>query len=240
MHWQRLRFYLCIDIIIDECCFKDIETTVNIEYTIKNINKKNLIKDVLIMESKVLLYNSNNVKVGETSAHMARDIVKRQRAEWIDNNHTAIRFYSGMEYMENIGDNKSNEFNEINHFDKFNDSNEFNGFDKTNETKTNEYELQIHHLCFARWADGKYYPAVVSDIFNSHAKVAYLDGDTGMVSIDHIIELYEGFETLIFQGNWKGWGYYDGVLSNTSPLVMEYNDGEVEQIHLKQLRGIKQ
>ena len=176
------------------------------------------------MESKVLLYNSNNVKIGETTAHRAREIVKRQRAEWIDNNHTAIRFYSGMEYMENINDNE------------FNESNEFNRFD---ETKTNEYELQIHHLCFARWADGKYYPAVVTDILNSHAKVAYLDGDTGMASIDHIIELYEGFETLKFQGNWKGWGYHDGVLSSTSPLIMEYSDGEVEQIHLKQLRGIK-
>jgi len=190
------------------------------------------------MESRVLLYNSSDTKIGEISASEAREIVSRQRAEWVDNNHTAIRFYSGMEYMENIGGN----FNGNDNYNKSSGLNDFNKTDYNNDNNNKDGEegdLQIHHVCFARWTDGKYYPAVISDLLNSHAKVAYLDGDTGMVSIEHIINLYEGFETLTFQGNWKNWGYYDGVLSSTSPLIMEYDDGEVEQLNLKQLRGIK-
>jgi len=171
------------------------------------------------MESKVLLYNSNDIKIGETFARRARQLVNRQRAEWVDDNHSAIRFYFGMENMDN---NKTNDFDKT---DDFNDNEEIG--------------VCINHLCFARWTDGKYYPAVVSDIVNNHVKVAYLDGDTGMVLMEHVIELYEAFDTLTFQGDWKGWGYYSGVLSNTEPLIMEYDDGDVEQVYLKQLRGIR-
>ena len=190
------------------------------------------------MESKVLLYNSNDIKIGETSSQEAREIVSRQRAEWVDNNHTMIRFYSGMEYMENIGNTSNN--------NKPIESEKTYDFNRTSNTNAHEdyddngdYELQIHNICFARWTDGKYYPAIVSDIIGKHAKVAYLDGTTGMVTLDDAIEIYEAFETLAFQGNWQGWGYYNGVLSSIQPLVMDYDDGDVEQLHLKQLRGMK-
>jgi len=52
------------------------------------------------MESKVLLINSNDDKIGETFVRRARQLVRRQRAVWVDDNHTAIRFYPGMEKMD--------------------------------------------------------------------------------------------------------------------------------------------
>jgi len=166
------------------------------------------------MKSRVLLYNSDNIKIGETFARRAKQLVNRQRAEWVDDNHSAIRFYFGMENMDN------SDINEIHNVE--------------------EDEIQFNQLCFARWTDGKYYPAVIGDILPNHVKVAYLDvGNTGMVSREHIVELEEAFETMIFQGNWKGWGYYNGVLSSVEPLIMDYDDGDVEQVHLRQLRGIR-
>ena len=44
------------------------------------------------MESKVLLYDSNDVKIGETFTRRARQLVKQQRASWINENQDAIRF----------------------------------------------------------------------------------------------------------------------------------------------------
>jgi len=52
------------------------------------------------MESKVLLIDSNDVKIGETFVRRARQLVRRQRAVWMDDNHTAIRFHPGMENMD--------------------------------------------------------------------------------------------------------------------------------------------
>jgi hypothetical protein len=44
------------------------------------------------MDNKVLLFDSNNAKVGETFMRRAKQLVSSQRAEWTDENHTAIRF----------------------------------------------------------------------------------------------------------------------------------------------------
>ena len=52
------------------------------------------------MESKVSLYNSNDVKIGETFLRRARQLVRRQRATWVDDSQVAIRFAPGMEYMD--------------------------------------------------------------------------------------------------------------------------------------------
>ncbi|MCL2577440.1 MAG: 2TM domain-containing protein [Defluviitaleaceae bacterium] len=52
------------------------------------------------MESKVLLYDSKDVKIGETFARRARQLVKQQRASWIDDKQDAIRFAPGMEKMD--------------------------------------------------------------------------------------------------------------------------------------------
>jgi len=52
------------------------------------------------MENKVVLYDSNNIKVGDTFARRARQLVKQQRATWIDDNHDAIRFAPDMDNME--------------------------------------------------------------------------------------------------------------------------------------------
>jgi len=52
------------------------------------------------MESKVLLYDSNDVKIGETFTRRARQLVKQQRASWVDENQDAIRFAPGMENLD--------------------------------------------------------------------------------------------------------------------------------------------
>ena len=52
------------------------------------------------MEGKVLLYNSDNVKIGETYVRRARQLVKQQRAVWIDDSQRAVRFAPGMENLD--------------------------------------------------------------------------------------------------------------------------------------------
>jgi len=54
------------------------------------------------MEGKILLYDSNDNKIGETFVRRARQLVKQQRASWIDDNREAIRFAPGMENMDEI------------------------------------------------------------------------------------------------------------------------------------------
>ncbi len=44
------------------------------------------------MESKVLLFNDKDAKVGETYMRRARQLVNQQRAAWVDESHSAIRF----------------------------------------------------------------------------------------------------------------------------------------------------
>jgi len=53
-----------------------------------------------IMESKIILYDSNDIKIGETFARRARQLVKQQRAAWINDSHDSIRFAPGMEKMD--------------------------------------------------------------------------------------------------------------------------------------------
>jgi len=52
------------------------------------------------MEGKVLLYDPNDVKIGETYIKRARQLVKQQRALWVDDSHTSIRFVSGVETLD--------------------------------------------------------------------------------------------------------------------------------------------
>ena len=56
------------------------------------------------MEGKVILYDSNNVKIGETFTRRARQLVKQQRASWIDGNQDAIRFAPDMENLDETED----------------------------------------------------------------------------------------------------------------------------------------
>lgn len=52
------------------------------------------------MESRVTLYDSNNVKVGETFVRRARQLVKQQRAKWVDDSLSAVRFTADAEEWE--------------------------------------------------------------------------------------------------------------------------------------------
>jgi len=91
---------------------------------------------------------------------------------------------------------------------------------------------------FARYKDGYYYPAVVDAVLDGQVKVSYLDGDEGLAEQEHIMELQEAFDTMQFQGNWKHGGlFYKGKITSHLPMIMHYNDGDVEQIELVQLRG---
>jgi len=56
------------------------------------------------MEGKVILYDSNDIKIGETFTRRARQLVKQQRASWTDETQSAIRFAPGMEKMDDSSD----------------------------------------------------------------------------------------------------------------------------------------
>jgi len=52
------------------------------------------------MEGKVLLYDANGTKIGETFTRRARQLVNQQRAEWVDDRQEALRFFPGAENSE--------------------------------------------------------------------------------------------------------------------------------------------
>jgi len=52
------------------------------------------------MESKVILYDANGVKIGATFVRRARQLVKQQRASWVNDGQEAIRFAPGMEHLD--------------------------------------------------------------------------------------------------------------------------------------------
>ncbi|MCL2576898.1 MAG: hypothetical protein FWE27_02445 [Defluviitaleaceae bacterium] len=54
------------------------------------------------MESKILLYDSNNVKIGETFIRRAKQLVKQQRAAWIDDSQNAVRFFQDVDDWETV------------------------------------------------------------------------------------------------------------------------------------------
>ena len=65
------------------------------------------------MESKVLIYNSDDIKIGETFIRRARQLVKRQRAMWVNDEQTAIRFAPGMENMDSTPDSGDKLMNQL-------------------------------------------------------------------------------------------------------------------------------
>jgi len=160
------------------------------------------------MENKVVLYNSNDIKIGETFVRRAKQLVNRQRAQWTDSSQTAIRFYPEMEHMDE---------------------------DVIDPIATPS--IQIHQLCFAPWPDGYYYPAVIEDVLIDHVRIAFLDCDKRTLRAEQVIGLQDAFDNMAFEGNWQdGWRYYEGILTSRQPLVMTYYDGDVEHINLYQLR----
>ena len=52
------------------------------------------------MEGKVLLYDANDAKIGQTFLRRAKQLVKQQRAAWIGDRQEAIRFFPGMEHLD--------------------------------------------------------------------------------------------------------------------------------------------
>lgn len=52
------------------------------------------------MEGKVLLYDSNGAKIGETFFRRAKQLVKQQRASWTSEKQDAICFSPGMENLD--------------------------------------------------------------------------------------------------------------------------------------------
>ena len=94
-------------------------------------------------------------------------------------------------------------------------------------------------IVFARFNSGKYYfPATIAEIIGNKVKVNFLDGDKGTMPIEDIMDLQKAFKVMKLEGNYKNWGsWYKGNISNTNPLTMNYDDGDVEKIKLVQLRG---
>jgi len=105
--------------------------------------------------------------------------------------------------------------------------------------RMNAYNF-IGQTVFARWRDGYYYPAVVDSVGDYDVKVSYLDGDIGVVKVRHIVEFEEGMRILRLQSNWQNRGiFFRGNIRGTNPTIMHYNDGDIEEIELKQLRGAR-
>ncbi|MCL2617550.1 MAG: hypothetical protein FWD98_00710 [Defluviitaleaceae bacterium] len=50
------------------------------------------------MEGKITLYDSNGTKMGETFIRRAKQLVKQQRAVWVDEKQDAVRFAPGQEH----------------------------------------------------------------------------------------------------------------------------------------------
>jgi hypothetical protein len=91
---------------------------------------------------------------------------------------------------------------------------------------------------FARWSDGYYYPATIGATYDKHIQALYLDGDVADVQKEHVVELQKALDTFALEGNWKNQGtFYTGKLSGRQPMIMNYDDGDVEQVQLHQLRG---
>ncbi|MCL2396721.1 MAG: hypothetical protein FWC93_01510 [Defluviitaleaceae bacterium] len=100
--------------------------------------------------------------------------------------------------------------------------------------------IQINQLCFAQWSDKYYYPAVVSAVLHDHVKVVFLDGHCGIAPVEHVVGLEEAFKTMEMQGKWQnGWLFYKGALASPQTMVMHYDDGDIEQVELRQLRGVR-
>ena len=167
------------------------------------------------MEKKIELYNSNNIKIGETYVRRARQLVNRQRARWVDSNQTAIRFYPEMENMDDGNmDDAVHEPIQVSDFSAF-------------------------QLCFAPWSRGYYYPAIIDEVLQEHVRVTFLeDGERLLLQKEQIVELQEAFNTMAFEGNWQGGvAWFKGELFSLSPLIMAYNDGDMEHLSLIQLRA---
>ncbi|MCL2364014.1 MAG: 2TM domain-containing protein [Defluviitaleaceae bacterium] len=54
------------------------------------------------MEAKVTLYNAAGERIGDTFARRARQLVKQQRAYWLDAGETEVRFHPGMEHLKDV------------------------------------------------------------------------------------------------------------------------------------------
>ena len=166
------------------------------------------------MENKVSLYNSGNVKIGETFSRRARQLVRQQRAMWIDDTQTSVRFAPGMENMDINADDS--------------------------DAPAEENLIAPNQLCFAPWHDHYYYPAVISDVLPNIIKVAFLDGYSGQVPPEHIVGVQEALDTMAFECKYGWLSYYRGVLINQQPIVFQYDeDGVVEYTELRKLRGLR-
>ncbi|MCL2616399.1 MAG: hypothetical protein FWD96_01990 [Defluviitaleaceae bacterium] len=103
---------------------------------------------------------------------------------------------------------------------------------------SNDY--QVGQKVFARWDNGEgYFPGIVSAVNGNQLDISFLDGDKGTVPIADVLELHKAFTTLKLHGNWQNGGeWYSGRITKTEPLTMQYDDGDVEEIKLEQLRGV--
>ena len=102
--------------------------------------------------------------------------------------------------------------------------------------------VSLGQKVFAFWDDGNgyYYPAVVGKDLGDKIEVTFMDGDSGVVSKADIVELQEALETMKLEGNWKNCGgFFPGYISSQHTMTMSYDDGDVEQIELRQLRGAR-
>ncbi|MCL2356060.1 MAG: cellulase family glycosylhydrolase [Defluviitaleaceae bacterium] len=96
-------------------------------------------------------------------------------------------------------------------------------------------------VVFAKWShDGYYYPATIGESFENHVQALFLDGDVATVDNAHVIDAQHALDNFALEANWKNQGgYFKGRLSGRRPMIMNYDDGDVEQVEMRQLRGAR-
>ena len=93
-------------------------------------------------------------------------------------------------------------------------------------------------IIFAQAGDGYFYPGRIGEANESHVEVLFLDGNTATVQKEDIVSFEHAISTFALQANWKNGGtFYPGKIEGQNPMVMKYDDGDVENIELRQLRG---
>ena len=169
---------------------------------------------------------------------------------WMDRAEVAQdRFYEKVDSFYDRMDDKVESF-----YDRMDDKLD-NVFDKFDNSYSNEHKSEAldsgngvqrnsflsGHTVFAKWGSGYYYyPATISEVAGNKYNVQYFDGARGTVGESELMDMQVALNTFELEGNWKNYGrWYKGKLSDNQSMVMNYADGGVEKVELKQLRGLR-
>ena len=162
------------------------------------------------MENKVSLYNSNDIKIGETYARRARQLVKQQRAMWIDESQTSIRFAPGKENMDAV--------------------------DASIEESLAPNQLCFAHWHDGYYYPAIISDVLPTRV--KVAYLDGDSGQVSQELIVSVQEALDAMDFECAYGLLGS--YYRGVIISQQPIIFQYDDdGVVEQTELRNLRGLR-